>query len=371
MKETRPIALKVGKPDRPPGGPEGQRQRCARTARWPASTWARSWPTTTAQDAAPRRSPSRSRCSPAPTALPEEKTDHARHPAPASRAEDLLPDAEYARVRRKSAAPPCCRSSACAGWRWARSARSISRPSRPCCSRSRRCCSPKRAAPAQIADELDAYNPLIPQGARTGGHDHVRDRGSGAPRRHAGRLSGVEDDFFVQVGDERISGRPEGDVERTRDDGKTSSVHFVRFPLEPLQIAHFNDPATQVLVGCSHEFLRPPGGPDSGHPWRIGQGFRSRRLKVRRVACGGRRDAYIARPSRPALNAGPFRPRGDGELAEWLKAHAWKACLRETVTRVRIPHSPPSHALRGFGWQATPPGRSGSGHRGCKVQADD
>src|SRR5688500_13062254 len=30
-----------------------------------------------------------------------------------------------------------------------------------------------------------------------------------------------------------------------------------------------------------------------------------------------------------------------GEVAEWLKAHAWKACLRETVTRVRIPLSPP------------------------------
>ena len=31
----------------------------------------------------------------------------------------------------------------------------------------------------------------------------------------------------------------------------------------------------------------------------------------------------------------------DGEVAEWLKAHAWKVCLRETVTRVRIPLSPP------------------------------
>src|SRR5579863_772159 len=28
-------------------------------------------------------------------------------------------------------------------------------------------------------------------------------------------------------------------------------------------------------------------------------------------------------------------------MAEWLKAHAWKACLGETLTRVRIPLSPP------------------------------
>src|SRR3569833_2108678 len=41
-------------------------------------------------------------------------------------------------------------------------------------------------------------------------------------------------------------------------------------------------------------------------------------------------------------------PRGlhqpDGEVAEWLKAHAWKACIRETVSRDRIPLSPPLHS---------------------------
>ena len=35
-----------------------------------------------------------------------------------------------------------------------------------------------------------------------------------------------------------------------------------------------------------------------------------------------------------------FRTR-TGEMAEWLKAHAWKACLGETLTWVRIPLSPP------------------------------
>ena len=31
-----------------------------------------------------------------------------------------------------------------------------------------------------------------------------------------------------------------------------------------------------------------------------------------------------------------------GGVAEWLKAHAWKACIRETVSWVRIPLPPPS-----------------------------
>jgi hypothetical protein len=35
------------------------------------------------------------------------------------------------------------------------------------------------------------------------------------------------------------------------------------------------------------------------------------------------------------------KDRASGEMAEWLKAHAWKACVRETVPWVRIPLSPP------------------------------
>jgi hypothetical protein len=40
----------------------------------------------------------------------------------------------------------------------------------------------------------------------------------------------------------------------------------------------------------------------------------------------------------------PLQDRASGEMAEWLKAHAWKACVRETVPWVRIPLSPPELA---------------------------
>src|SRR5277367_6541261 len=39
----------------------------------------------------------------------------------------------------------------------------------------------------------------------------------------------------------------------------------------------------------------------------------------------------------------PSREGRSGEMAEWLKAHAWKACVRETVPWVRIPLSPPRY----------------------------
>jgi hypothetical protein len=66
------------------------------------------------------------------------------------------------------------------------------------------------------------------------------------------RLGGVDNDFFLLIGDERAVGVPEGDIERTREDGKASSVHFLRFPLTPAQMAVFRDPKTQILIGCGH-----------------------------------------------------------------------------------------------------------------------
>ena len=111
----------------------------------------------------------------------------------------------------------------------------------------------EKGGAAQVPDELAAYNPLIPKGAELVAtvmfeiDDPVRREATLA------RLGGVEDCFFLQIGADRAAGVPEGDVERTREDGKTSSVHFLRFPLKPEQIAVFRDPATQILVGCSHE----------------------------------------------------------------------------------------------------------------------
>ena len=35
-----------------------------------------------------------------------------------------------------------------------------------------------------------------------------------------------------------------------------------------------------------------------------------------------------------------------GEMAEWLKAPAWKACILLKVSRVRIPFSPPEYTVK-------------------------
>ena len=111
----------------------------------------------------------------------------------------------------------------------------------------------EKGGAAQVPDELAAYNPLIPQGSELVAtvmfeiEDPVRRETTLA------QLGGVEDQFFVQVGTTRVLGLPEGDVERTREDGKTSSVHFLRFPLTAEQVARFRDPGTEIMIGCAHQ----------------------------------------------------------------------------------------------------------------------
>ena len=83
--------------------------------------------------------------------------------------------------------------------------------------------------------------------------------------------------------------------------------------------------------------------------WRSGQ----RPLVDGRDGFEGR---YLVRKGFASLNppGATGRRKRCGEVAEWLKAHAWNACIRETVSRVRIPFSPPScFALRASqDWQA-------------------
>jgi hypothetical protein len=110
----------------------------------------------------------------------------------------------------------------------------------------------ERGGEAQITDELDAYNPLIPQGNELVATVmfEIDD-----PRRRAtvlGTLGGVENAMYVAVAGERVMGEPDPTRENTSEEGKASAVQFMRFRFSPAQIAKFRDPATQVLVGIDH-----------------------------------------------------------------------------------------------------------------------
>ena len=104
----------------------------------------------------------------------------------------------------------------------------------------------------QLPDELAAYNPLIPQGAELVAtvmfeiDDPIR------RARVLATLGGVEDKAFIRVGGELVRGLAEEDQERSREDGKASSVQFLRFPFTAAQIAAFKSGTGDVVVGFDH-----------------------------------------------------------------------------------------------------------------------
>jgi hypothetical protein len=110
----------------------------------------------------------------------------------------------------------------------------------------------EKGGSAQLADELAAYNPLIPKGSELVAT--IMFEIDDPVRRQAflDRLGGVEHTMFIEVGGGRIKGRAEEDQERTNEAGKASSVQFVRFAFNPEEIAAFRAGKVRVIVGIEH-----------------------------------------------------------------------------------------------------------------------
>lgn len=104
----------------------------------------------------------------------------------------------------------------------------------------------------QIADELAAYNPLIPQGGELVATVMFEIEDADRRARELARLGGIEQRAFIEVNGERISGDADPTRENTSPEGKASSVQFLRFPFTPAQVAAFKTPGTRVLVGFDH-----------------------------------------------------------------------------------------------------------------------
>lgn len=110
---------------------------------------------------------------------------------------------------------------------------------------------------AQIGGELDAYNPLIPQGRELIAtlmleiDDPVRRNATLL------KLAGIEECVSLDVAGARVRAKPTEYEDRTAPDGKTSSVHWVRFPFAPEEIARFRSGEGRVLVEIAH--------PEYGH----------------------------------------------------------------------------------------------------------
>jgi len=110
----------------------------------------------------------------------------------------------------------------------------------------------EKGGEAQLADELEAYNPLVPKGDELVATLMIEIDDPDMRAAVLGGLGGVENTMTMEIGGETITGVPEADVERTNEDGKASSIQFVHFRLNPEQIAEFRKPDARVIVAINH-----------------------------------------------------------------------------------------------------------------------
>ena len=106
-----------------------------------------------------------------------------------------------------------------------------------------------------IRGELEAYNPLIPDGGNLKATMMLEYPEPGERRRQLAGLKGVEDAAWVQVdGHARVHAIADEDLERENDE-KTSSVHFLRFELDAAMRASLKRGAG-LNVGTDHPNYR-------------------------------------------------------------------------------------------------------------------
>jgi hypothetical protein len=107
----------------------------------------------------------------------------------------------------------------------------------------------------EIREELEAYNPLIPDGQNLKVTFMLEYPDESERRQQLARLIGIEHKIAIQVGEhDPVYPIANEDLERSTEE-KTSSVHFLRFefPRQTIQLARDGAPWT---IRCEHENYR-------------------------------------------------------------------------------------------------------------------
>jgi hypothetical protein len=105
--------------------------------------------------------------------------------------------------------------------------------------------------PEGIAEELESYNPMIPDGTNWKVTLLIEYPNEAERRERLTQLKGIEDRCWVQVtGQQRVFAIADEDLERENEE-KTSAVHFLRFELTPAMIAALRAGA-ELAVGIEH-----------------------------------------------------------------------------------------------------------------------
>ena len=105
---------------------------------------------------------------------------------------------------------------------------------------------------ADIQAELDAYNPLVPDGSNLKATFMIEYEDENERKQALSKLIGIEHKAWAQVkGHEKTWAIADEDMDRTRGEEKTSSVHFLRFEFTPAMVTAVKQGAA-LSFGTDH-----------------------------------------------------------------------------------------------------------------------
>lgn len=110
----------------------------------------------------------------------------------------------------------------------------------------------ERGGEEQIAEEIAAYNPLIPKGDELVATFMIEIDDPVRRDYSLRKLGFIEDQIFISLNGEKSRAIPEDDVERTTSAGKTSAIHFLHFPLSDSQVSALRSEGAEILLGIEH-----------------------------------------------------------------------------------------------------------------------
>ena len=105
----------------------------------------------------------------------------------------------------------------------------------------------------QLKDELEAYNPLVPQGSELVATFMFEIDNPNTRKKVLSSLGNVENKLFISINGTQLYATPEEDVDRTDNSGKTSSVHFIHFKFSDKQIEEFKNSSSRIEIGTDHD----------------------------------------------------------------------------------------------------------------------
>ena len=111
----------------------------------------------------------------------------------------------------------------------------------------------EKGGDAQLKDELEAYNPLIPNGKELTATLMFEIDDPISRSAFLNKVGGIEEKVFIKIDGEIAKAVPEKDVDRTSADGKASSVQFIHFKLTDKQIQKFRSKNIDIELGIDHK----------------------------------------------------------------------------------------------------------------------